>query len=477
MDDRLSALPDDLLLQILMLLPLIQLVQTTVLSRRWSRLWMEAQILHVIDKEVDGGGDPDRFEGVVDGILSVYASRLGGRAGCNFQISISKEDNIDIDRLNSWARQAAELFGGNFILSVETVKPADSEEDESDSDEELENFELPCFEFAKKITLTLSDRLLCLALPTSAGVFASLTHLVLMKLRFADGAGAALSEIVSSRCPCLLSLVVQYVQGVTALTLRTASLTHLNLSYVQGLRLLDVVALKLIGMTVQCCFVDSNGAELRISAPLLLRVEWADCCPESTQVGPTYHLKTLVVGEIPPLAWGEGFIAHSNFDMILRHFRRTHVLELHVPIRPELQGHGRLMEHIVLPEQYTDLDLVVEPSRHMFGMSMFQLLKRCIGIRMLHLKLSKRKGDTACSSSCIWDNPPGWKNQEIRLNTLHEILVSDFNDKSHEVDVVSFILKCAPSLQHVGIKVGHHVSRLSQDTILQFNKYHPVKFF
>uniref|UniRef100_A0ACD5U6Z7 Uncharacterized protein n=1 Tax=Avena sativa TaxID=4498 RepID=A0ACD5U6Z7_AVESA len=408
MEDRLSALPDDLLLQIIMLLPVIQLVQTSVLSRRWSRFWMQTQILHVIDHEVDGGGDPARFEGVVDGLLSFYASQLG-RARCYFKISISRWDNVDVDRLMSWARQAAQIFVGDFLLSVHTVKPEDSEEDESDtSDEEPEIFELPYFEFAEEIAVTLSDRLLYLALPTGAGVFASLTKLVLMSLHFADGAGAALSDVVSSRCPCLLSLVVQYVQGVTALTLRTAALTHLSLSYVNGLRLLDVVAPKLLAMAVQCCFVNSQGAVLRISAPLLLRLEWADCCPESTQVGPTDRLKELVVGEIPPIAaLGEGFIAHSNFHMILRHFRLTQVLELHVPIRPELQGHGGLMEHIVLPEQYTDLNLVVEPNRHMFGMSMFKLLKRCIGLRMLHLKLSKRKGDTACSSSCIWGNPHG----------------------------------------------------------------------
>jgi hypothetical protein len=37
MEDRLSTLPDDLLLQILVLLPLIQAVRTCVLSRRKPR--------------------------------------------------------------------------------------------------------------------------------------------------------------------------------------------------------------------------------------------------------------------------------------------------------------------------------------------------------------------------------------------------------------------------------------------------------
>ncbi|KAM0867493.1 hypothetical protein ACQ4PT_041971 [Festuca glaucescens] len=337
MDDRLSALPDELLLQILMLLPLIQAVRTCVLCRRWSRFWSQAEILHVVDKEVDGSGDPGRFARVIDNILSVYASQLS-RARCNFQISISREDNIDVVRLTSWVRLAAKLFEGDFLLSVEPQRPEGSEEDvsesDSDSDQEPEIFELPCFEFAKRITLTLNDKFLFLALPVEAGAFTALTELVLTKLFFADGAGAALSEVISSRCPRLVSLVMRFVQGVTALTLRAESLRHLTLSCVHWLRLLDVVAPKLGTMAVHCYFVASEGAVLRMSAPLLLRFEWADCCLERTEVGPTNHLNTLLVGELRPVTWDEGLIAHSNFHMILTHFRRTQLLELHLPIHP-----------------------------------------------------------------------------------------------------------------------------------------------
>jgi hypothetical protein len=85
------------------------------------------------------------------------------------------------------------------------------------------------------------------------------------------------------------------------------------------------------------------------------------------------------------------------------------------------------------------------------------------------------QGDPACLSSCIWGNPPGWKNQDILLNSLQEILVTDFSDKNHEVDVVSFILKCARSLKRIDIELAHSV-KLSEETDLHFNKY-PVKFF
>jgi hypothetical protein len=343
MEDRLSTLPDDLLHQILVLLPLIQAVRTCVLSRRWRRFWTQAQILNIVDNQVDGGGQHGRFVRVVDSILSAYASRLS-RARCFFQISISREDNVDVHRLTSWARRAAELFEGDFVLTVET-EPEDSDEEDSEEELEMEIFELPYFEFAKRITVRLSDRFLCLALPTGAGAFASLTNLMLMSVCFADGAGAGLGEVVSSRCPCLVILDMRYIQGVTALTLRTESLTHLTLSQVQGLRLLDVVAPKLHVMAVHCCFVESKGAVLRVSTPSLLRVEWLDCCPEHTEVAPTDNLKTMLVGEIPSFTWDENFKAHSNFDKILSHFRRTEALELHLPIRPvsisKFRSHAR----------------------------------------------------------------------------------------------------------------------------------------
>jgi hypothetical protein len=353
MEDRLSALPDELLLQILMLLPLIQVVQTCVLSRRWRKFWTETEILHVVDREVDGGGVPGRFVRVVDSILSVY-DRQPSRAHCNFQISVSREDNVDIARLTSWARSAAELFEGDFLLGVDTQRNegSGSEEDElsewsdSDSDQEPEIFELPYFEFARKITITLNASFLFLALPLEAGAFKALSELVLTKLSFVDGGDAALSDVVSSCCPRLVSLVMRFVHGVTALTLRANSLRHLTLSCVHGLRLLDVVAPELGTMAVHSCFVASERAVLRLFAPWLLRFEWADCCPEHTEVGPTDHLNTLLVGELRPVTWDQGFLAHSNFDMILRHFRRTQLLELRLLIRPVSTKYFTRLDHM-----------------------------------------------------------------------------------------------------------------------------------
>lgn len=54
--------------------------------------------------------------------------------------------------------------------------------------------------------------------------------------------GAAISEVVSTRCPCLHILQMPEVRGVRELRLRTASLKKLLLTSLFELELLDVVA-------------------------------------------------------------------------------------------------------------------------------------------------------------------------------------------------------------------------------------------
>ncbi|KAM0888424.1 hypothetical protein ACQ4PT_028371 [Festuca glaucescens] len=54
-DDRLSALPDGVLHAILSFLPARQLVQTSVLSRRWKNLWCSTPCINIDEREFDIG--------------------------------------------------------------------------------------------------------------------------------------------------------------------------------------------------------------------------------------------------------------------------------------------------------------------------------------------------------------------------------------------------------------------------------------
>jgi hypothetical protein len=49
--DRISDLPDELLLQILVFLPLVEAVRTCILSHRWLHVWTRLLLLEFADDE------------------------------------------------------------------------------------------------------------------------------------------------------------------------------------------------------------------------------------------------------------------------------------------------------------------------------------------------------------------------------------------------------------------------------------------
>ncbi|KAK9074363.1 hypothetical protein SSX86_006961 [Deinandra increscens subsp. villosa] len=69
MDDRLSMLPDEIVSQILSLMPMKFAVQTSILSKRWRRAWTL-----VTNLEFDDIHDYQNLSKVVDQVMELYAS-------------------------------------------------------------------------------------------------------------------------------------------------------------------------------------------------------------------------------------------------------------------------------------------------------------------------------------------------------------------------------------------------------------------
>ncbi|KAG8099723.1 hypothetical protein GUJ93_ZPchr0013g37728 [Zizania palustris] len=458
--DRISEVCDDVLLKILLLMPLVDAVRTSELSRRWAALWTRLPRLGLCDEDdyVGGGGGAggSRFAGFVDSVLSRVAAVVP-QIPRYVIIRVFKETNFDAARITSWASfVAAHRFAVEFHLCVAIIKV--SELDSRQLPEEIVH--LPCFETTKRISLCLLYISCRLALPTS-GVFASLTELKLHTVQFSEFAGAAIGEVISKRCPCLEILEMETITGVLELTLHSTSLVHLDLTMVKMMEL-HVVAPKLQTVAVASCFqfFSSNSTAVSISAPKLQRVRWLDACPEQTHVGPIDRLHELVVGEA--MVVEEGWLlggVHSNFDMIMRHFSRTDMLQLRIPIYPEFIGHKQLMENIILPQHYSSLELVVEPNKHVFGSSMVCLLRRCHGLRALHVCLGQRKqGVGTTCLYCFWDHMfSTWRNATIRLNYLEELVIKDFNGTSHELDFLKFVCTCVVSIRKIKLVLAEGV--------------------
>ncbi|KAF8713902.1 hypothetical protein HU200_027881 [Digitaria exilis] len=252
-EDRLSALPDDVLILILLRLDgVAAAARTSILSRRWRRVWTLLPELRF-----DLVPDDHRIREILD---APEAPELRS-------ISITTE-GAGPDSASGWLPVAARrLIGG---LAYSNMVPGNDDEEEVEEGEAGARGEvqLPCFEKATVIVLDLG--LLGLALP-SAGVFARITKLYLSRVWFRGQCD--LGNVVSSpRCPCLQRLKVSESRGMRNLSIHSESLLRIKLENLHLLRQLTIVAPKLLKLCMDFNFIDDDPSEpvANISAPQLL---------------------------------------------------------------------------------------------------------------------------------------------------------------------------------------------------------------
>jgi hypothetical protein len=245
-EDRLSALPIDVLVLILLKLSTRAAAQTSLLSRSWRRVWALLPTL-----SFDQTADPGRLRDALDG-HEVAVRRLSvGVHGAT----------AEAESLGVWLPAAARRVSGNLALvNFDPEKNAEEEEEAAQGGA----FELPCFDKATSISLILGFH--GLAMPT-AGVFARLTGVSLSRVRFHGP--CALGDAVSSpRCPCLQKLTVTDSSGLGNLTINSESLLWMELSNLRGLWQITVVAPALTELTVYTAFATMRHNRLPISQPL-----------------------------------------------------------------------------------------------------------------------------------------------------------------------------------------------------------------
>jgi hypothetical protein len=314
--DRISDLPDSLLLQILMLLPLVEAVRTCVLSRRWRVAWMRLPRLAFDD---DAAPRVSRFGNLVDGVLRGYADDVDMP---DVLISVRRRSSAgDAVRLaTSAARLAAGRVTARFhlYLSYAAVNLYNDVEDENAAATTLQ---LPCFPRATEFALTFMG--VDLWMP-NAGTFAKLTKMFIRGVRFTDD-GEGISTAVSRCCPCLEVLLLHRVRGVKVLALLAQSLLYLRVSLVMQLQRLQVVAGSLREMQVHRCFsLTTAPTSMLLNVPVLEELHWEDHYPHDdagvSLCGLPSYLQKLVIVDL------------SRFTKILQHFHRADTLRLEIPI-------------------------------------------------------------------------------------------------------------------------------------------------
>jgi hypothetical protein len=302
-EDRLSALPDDVVLHILrQLRDSPAAARTSVLSRRWRSLWALLPDVHF-----SGYTAPHH----------VAAAFAAHQAPVLHRVAVFVKD-APADSLAAWFPVASRRLRGDlYFLNIVRRDGA------PDGAEEMGAvFELPCFESATAISLHLG--FLRLATPP-AGVFAQLTKLDLNYFRILQGACGLGDALSSPRCPSLRDLTLCDAQGLDNFTLHSESLLTLKLRRLRALQRLTVVAPALKELAVFYCFANNAPSQSQlvavISAPHLVSLEWSDAYnPVSVRLGEMARLHCLRTSFY--LVYGPGgFTANLDCMKLLRRFK------------------------------------------------------------------------------------------------------------------------------------------------------------
>uniref|UniRef100_A0A0E0AL50 F-box domain-containing protein n=1 Tax=Oryza glumipatula TaxID=40148 RepID=A0A0E0AL50_9ORYZ len=444
--DRLSDLHEDILAKILGHLRDIRNVATTaVLSRRWLDLWT---LVDIIVLQYD---EPPNSR-IVQEVLAARA-RNGSTATDIRLLEVTSLNSATPDATASWLRVAAPRLTGELFFRNRSSVPSEILNEEMDVVEQLVDelgdlvvdesgaFELPCFMRVTKITLHLG--FLGLSLPPS-GVFAKLRELHLVHVQFNGEL-----TMDDAMLPSLEWLEIRHSSGLASLTLRLAPLTQMTLYNVRRLRRLNAVLPGLEVLSVTECFLeDLEGVS--IVAEELEDLRWLDMY----QPGLVYfkrmpRLQMLLPPAVYPYGLQNVFFNRSC-QMLLNLCPSIDGLLLIVEIELE-QGakHGvrPLMEGITQLPHIKILCLNLLTRGHAYGASVLHILTMCTCIAVLGLRIEEDfQVENACPVNCLCDRPRNWRDKDISMRSLTEIVILNFRGKQHELDLVRVLVQVAPAL-------------------------------
>ncbi|KAF8664405.1 hypothetical protein HU200_054577 [Digitaria exilis] len=450
-DDRISDLSDNILHQILVLIPFLEAVRTCVLSRRWRGVWTRLPLLILHAGEDAPPPRVRRFADHMDGVLRGYS-----------------DANVDVDNLFVWvdsdtvitnpvrlaaaaAHLAARRVTGRLAIFL---SPTSADMYHMAGDGEAVLLQLPCLPRVTHFSLTFIG--VHLEMPM-AGTFASLTSMYLAGVRFTDD-GEGISDVVSSRCPRIKILDLLTVRGLRTLTVVSRSLVSLRLCGVMELERLRVVAAELGEMVVDTCFVLNGGAgaAMLLVAPALEKLRWEDRCPR--ELGgpwklPGCLLKLVVTEVVLPERLDNGARGQSNFTRILDLFQRVHILRLHVPIARDHANQKSLIENLNIP-YCPELEFIASHTKHKFGPTIIRLLKRNICVRKLSIQMSPKEQARyiPCASDCNCRQVTIWRDKGVNLIPLEWVIMYEFSGSHDENSFIYYIiLRNAKALRRVSI--------------------------
>ncbi|KAL6657852.1 hypothetical protein ACP70R_005632 [Stipagrostis hirtigluma subsp. patula] len=457
--DRISGLPDELLQSILLRLPsTADAVRTSVLSRRWRRVWAHVPALSF------GEGDQKRrgtsiFNGI-DAVLAAHAAPTLDRLA----ISIDDWRNGDdpASRVAPWLRFASRRVAGDLIVQSKTSWATMRTLSRS-------QLEVPVCERATAIDLRLPLRLRL----SAAGTFAALRVLRIHCSELHDG---DLERAVSTQCPRLreLSLTGSMRDDFArAVSIRSESLEVFEFSggVTTGHIAVDAPSLVRLEMARDHPMRHGVTHGAQINAPKLAEVILLDVYDSGRDriIQPGRHLRRLEV--MPNFFEQCRALVPRTTSALLDRFDTVDELEMYLCIPSDMNEENPAYEAFMnvaeLPQcKVLNLRLRGYGRLHAIAKaSILRLLRKCTGTKKLDVSLlmdnpvcgSTKQGDLSCLQGTV--------DEVVVLDSLEEAVFSFDGLGDDEVQLVrQLLLSCSANPRRVALRSFRGIQSVSRET-------------
>ncbi|TVU39280.1 hypothetical protein EJB05_12691, partial [Eragrostis curvula] len=401
--DRISDLPDDLLLHLLARLRCARAAaRTSLLSRRWRGLWTHLPDLSFVEVA------PDAVHGALAQVTRTDLTILNIVSPMGYK-------NLSSAGVASMLQTAARLAPTEFSLTVY-----------GDMNDRNIATGVPCFHRATSIELHAQDIYLSPLVPPRE------LPLLLERLSFAHCRfdPADLNDLIS-RSPRLRVLEVTYCLQLATVRVHSASIEEL--AFKGSMDSVDIEAPTL----KKCTLATSMNRDLSVSfsAPAVETLLWSCLC---------YNFLNVGIDGCPLPSFTEHF-SYNFQDEVLRVNRN-------------------LMQGIIRLPKFSILELYIFTCGHVFGAMALNLLGACTAIKRLKVyidQIFQRKDK--CWPNCPCYESQNWRNENVSLVNLEQVELTNFQGSDNEVDFLKSMFRSATLMKTMTVTLSPWVFEWTLD--------------
>ncbi|KAM3316738.1 hypothetical protein ACQJBY_034712 [Aegilops geniculata] len=433
--DLISALPEDLLLQVLGRLRCARAAaRTSILSRRWRGLWTSL---------------PDLvFRGVALGSLQAALASVQAAAGPG---GVALLDMCVPDALLRSVRESE--FRG-LLHAAAALSPVELRLGVGEGTQRLYvEVEVPRLPRAASVELGGLDLVFAAPRGTWLG-FPALERLSL------TGCRANLTDLVL-RCPRLRVFKLREDHGAHHMNIiiRSSSLQELDVdTRIPFTYRIDIRAPALKRLAMSFGTSDKIIVLVSVLAPMLETVSWRCTYSMVSARHGLWGLSEVRLQTAENNGHGGQLPPHVNVLSLFVAADDSYDFPEELSLRTEIEKH--MVTH------FSVLELHVETWGHVFGAFALHILEMdqiSTAIQSLKVILLSSEDDEACPENCPCEEPSNWRSQTISLTNLEKVEIEGFQGEGHEFDFLKLVFRCAPMLKTMSVRLSDEVTASSDD--------------